>query len=63
MGLMDMGDQPGESVLGAECGEMGDLGFEAADEVGGGVDDRAAEREDRVGIVAQMNREFRGLGV
>ena len=45
--LADVGAHPFQRPLGALGGEVGDLGFERAHEVGGGVDDGDAEPLDR----------------
>ena len=42
---------------------MRKLRLETADEIGGRIDDRAAELEDRIGPGAEVLGEFRGLGV
>ena len=60
---MDVLDQGLELVLGAVGCEVGDLGLEAAHQVGGGVDDLRAELEDGVGPALQVGGEFRRVGV
>ena len=49
--------------LGALRREVGDLRLEGADEIGGGVDDGAAEPLDRVGRAVEHGRQLRRIGV
>ncbi len=63
IGLVDVRDQLLELVFGALRGEIGDLGLERADQVGGGVDDGAAEREDRPARGGQRRRQARRVRV
>ena len=49
--VVDVVDQRGQFALGGERGEVRDLRFERADEIGDGIDDSAAEREHAVGPV------------
>ncbi len=60
---VDVRDQPLERILGARGREVGDLRLEGAHEIGRGVDDRAAEREHRVALVAQRGREAGGIRI
>jgi hypothetical protein len=53
-----MRDHAAQRVFCAVRGEVRDLRLECADQIRGRVDDRAAEREDRVGIAAQRGRKL-----
>ena len=48
MALVDVCDQAFQRAFGALCRKVRELRLEAADEVGGGIDDRAAELERRI---------------
>ena len=61
--LMDVRDELFQLIFRAAGREVGDLRLERADEVGGRVDDLAAEGENRVGAVGKLRGEARGVGV
>ena len=63
MAVLDVRAHRLERRLGAVRGEVGDLRLEGADEVGGGVDDGAAESLDRVGRPVERRRQPRRIGV
>jgi hypothetical protein len=52
-----------ELALGAVRGKVGDLGFEAADQVGGGIHDGGAKVVNLVGVAFAAVRKFGGFGV
>src|SRR5690606_23344118 len=60
---VDVVDQRFELVFGARGREVGDLRLEGAGETGGGVDDRAAERQHGVGAPFQVCGQARGIRV
>ena len=61
--VANVGAQRFELFLGAVGGEVGDLRLEAAGVGRGGVDDLAAELEDRVRLVLQFAREALRIGI
>ena len=61
--LLDVGAHRLECGLGPLRREVGDLRLEGADEVGGGVDDRAAEPLDGVGCTVERRRQSCRVGV
>ena len=54
---------PLERLLFALAGEVGDLRLERAHQVGGGVDDRLAERLDRTVDPVERERHARRIGI
>ena len=63
MPLVNVGDQRLQFILGAVRREVRDLRLEGAHQIRGGIDDRAAEGEDRVGACAHCSRQPCGIGV
>ena len=61
--LMDMGDQRLKLIFGAMRGKVGDLWFEAANEIGGGINDVGTKTKDGVIPALEVNRKFGGIGV
>jgi hypothetical protein len=53
---VNVSDQRLELVFGALRGEIGDLGLERTDQIGGRVDDRTAKFENGIVTVGQMGR-------
>src|SRR5690606_4414614 len=60
---VDVRDEPRQRVFRAARGEVRDLRLEGAGVPRGGVDDVAAEAEYRVGLIGELRRELRRLGV
>src|SRR5262249_55034172 len=52
-----------QGVFRALCGEVRDLRFEGADQIGRRIDDRAAELEHGIGLAAQRFRQARRFGI
>ena len=60
--VVDVRDQPAQRVLRAESGEVGDLRLERAGELGGGIDDVAAELKIASSRPANIGGNFAGSG-
>ena len=63
MPFVQVRQQPFELRLGARRGEIRELRLEGADEVGGRVDDLAAEGVDRVWRITQRRGQTRRIGI
>jgi hypothetical protein len=60
---MNVSDQRLELVFGALRGEIGNLGLERTDQIGRGIDDRAAELKSGIGFAMKMRWQSGRVGV
>jgi len=60
---VDVLDRALELIFRLVSGVVGELRLIGTDQIGGGVDDRAVEVEDRRGLGAHMHREALDLGI